>query len=1484
MDKKKRIIGIAALSAAFATTLVLTITLPITCYGNQSVAATKFFKGLATKTEYLVGSSISLSVSNVTNPENYDYLWYIKDSGSNKPQYLDKTGSSITLDNPSNNWNNAMIYCVLVLKPANNPATFLQNKVPTANPDNSLGNSINADDVALWTSTQLVLSKPFSVSNCQIAVQNSSADDKVFVDTKDNVIVAPINKAITLTATATFDKAYAPYIQYTWYKGGDKVQSSNSPTYTIPAASAPETAQYKCVAQLVSGSSHSNSEASNTYTLNVVKSTNFAAGQTAVSVTGNTGAALTDIPAGNQVTLKANFTLDNKPLETNSQDYSVTYSWTHNGTTVTGDTANSDTLVITKAQTTDSGAYVCTANIAFANGGKIAIASQPSTLSIVQPGVITISTDLEQNLSIANGDKTTLSIVAKLPSNNSGLEENLNYLWQYKTKGSTDWTPVKNNDKPYSEPNLPLTAQQVFALNGAEFQCVVSCSNPLAQISPVTTQTLTLNVVNPTISVNAAITSPTSELKYGDNVTLTATPTWENQSAVTSADNFKYNYSYQWFKKSSAEPEWTPVDQSGNGPTLTISNLTAAEQGAQYECKVTPTNVVTPTAETSKTVAAAPQDTNQSFMENSFTATSKPVTLDIAEFGFEVTAEATPVGEESATASATLTNNLGDKFTVSLGQMQYKNGYQNLPSGYQYVYKWVQSTSNAAGAKWTPITSGTASSENPGEIQSTEAGTFYYRCEITIAKQVTSSDGEAAKTKLVELTNSPVYPSSIITVHTYPTATVNATNQSVNIVHNGNTTLSPTITLNTNTNAALNDPKTVKLDGSTADVNQQLQECKASYSWTYTPKAPSSSQAVILTPENIKTTYKFIQPETCQTATLGINTLNDEASCDGKYSLTVTINGKQYTQQTPFTVTESPATFTVNPTAVAKLGSNQITLTADVQNVSGSQGTGGGSAASGVQDSEKTETVNKARNSAVVTGDPQVDSSYTYTWYILDPNNGNKPVELTNLQPSGSSNNIETLTLNKQLISSQWANKLSFYCKAENNSTHEIEWNSSPAKLQVEIPTINSFNITSTPENGQLNYNTTLTLNTSGTTVSETIDGRSIIYQWQYYNTKTQQWLPINENDSNVTISNGGKTLKISGVDGNYNNLKIRCQASYGEGVVPVNSTNEITVSLQSQELKSVNSGTLTKFAEQIQQGFTPDNLAKTLKGIYGMTNNGGQPFEISLDTKVSWLNTILGLSNESSTQLSTAFGDNPISISAYPVKEQTTLPEKLVAATVEDSNNPGSQTAEGESNQSADQESPAPTYRTMLKFVFTAEPGYTWPTNLNTATQTSKQGLNYQAAVDGQNLTVLVSTNLVPDFVLSTSGNTSIDLSSTDTLTAKVISNNSINSYDWYVVTSSGKMVEISQTGKQDPKFQEIFGADATVQIEPGSSESSSTLTIKNITGSDSLNGLKIYATGTLSRSGSYWQQYPCLTPFTVTYSPSSSSSSVSGPVTEHQ
>lgn len=274
MNKTKRILGIAGLSAIFATTLVLTITLPITIYNNKDSENSKYFKGLNTTTDYLVGNAIKLNVTNVTDPDSYDYIWYMQSANSQNLKRLENvSGSSISLNNAQLDWNEATVYCALVKKIETNPIpqNFLVNKTTSGSDTNNEANTQITDaDVVMWTSTKLVLSEPFSVSNCQVNINQTDVTNGVVLDSKNYVIIVPQNNGVTLTATAQINSNYSQYVHYTWYKNGVAIPNANTSSLSLTSNDLKSGDQYYCSVQLISGPSTSNVAKSATYKVNVV--------------------------------------------------------------------------------------------------------------------------------------------------------------------------------------------------------------------------------------------------------------------------------------------------------------------------------------------------------------------------------------------------------------------------------------------------------------------------------------------------------------------------------------------------------------------------------------------------------------------------------------------------------------------------------------------------------------------------------------------------------------------------------------------------------------------------------------------------------------------------------------------------------------------------------------------------------------------------------------------------------------------------------------------------------------------------------------------------------------------------------------------------------------------------------------------------------------------------------------------------------------
>lgn len=194
MTKTKRILGIAGLSAIFATTLSVTIALPIGLANNKNNQNAKYFEGLSKNTNYLVGDNIKLRVNNVTNPDQYDFLWFIKLENQDQIKPLEGyQGQSIDLTNAQLAWNQATVYCALTKKAPvqqNQPSAFLATASSTDNNANS-EQKLSTQDVVMWTSTKLELSQAFTISSCSLGVSADSITNGVVEDTKDQVILAP---------------------------------------------------------------------------------------------------------------------------------------------------------------------------------------------------------------------------------------------------------------------------------------------------------------------------------------------------------------------------------------------------------------------------------------------------------------------------------------------------------------------------------------------------------------------------------------------------------------------------------------------------------------------------------------------------------------------------------------------------------------------------------------------------------------------------------------------------------------------------------------------------------------------------------------------------------------------------------------------------------------------------------------------------------------------------------------------------------------------------------------------------------------------------------------------------------------------------------------------------------------------------------------------------------------------------------------------
>ena len=84
---------------------------------------------------------------------------------------------------------------------------------------------------------------------------------------------------------------------------------------------------------------------------------------------------ITTHPQGKPVALGSTVTL----TCTSSLSSNVTFSWTHNGTSITGSSTTGDTstLTITSVRNSDAGSYVCTVR-----SGSVSVMSNIATLTV----------------------------------------------------------------------------------------------------------------------------------------------------------------------------------------------------------------------------------------------------------------------------------------------------------------------------------------------------------------------------------------------------------------------------------------------------------------------------------------------------------------------------------------------------------------------------------------------------------------------------------------------------------------------------------------------------------------------------------------------------------------------------------------------------------------------------------------------------------------------------------------------------------------------------------------------------------------------------------------------------------------------------------------------------------------------------------------------------------------------------------------------
>jgi len=222
-------------------------------------------------------------------------------------------------------------------------------------------------------------------------------------------------------------------------------------------------------------------------------------------------------------------------------------------------------------------AFDANGNLYVVNGGtisKITPAGATSTFAsglgsaaflamVLVPSAPVIVTQ-PQSQSTAASQAAVFSIVI------SGVP-NPSFQWQRLPAGSSTWTHLTDGGSYSGSATPTLTvANTTLAMSGDQFQCVVTNAS-----GAVTTNAATLTVVSGIVSIQ-----PQNAVVAGNHV------------AGFSVAAIGANLSYQWQASTDGGVTWTTlannITQSGaTTPALTLSNVTAAMSGAEYECVIT---------------------------------------------------------------------------------------------------------------------------------------------------------------------------------------------------------------------------------------------------------------------------------------------------------------------------------------------------------------------------------------------------------------------------------------------------------------------------------------------------------------------------------------------------------------------------------------------------------------------------------------------------------------------------------------------------------------------------------------------------------------------------------------------------------------------------------------------------------------------------------------------------------------------------------
>lgn len=1044
-DKRKHLTTMWWLLAASTVGLTLGIVLPITIRNKDSHQNYIQYPGLSKITNYNVGQPINLKLNltnfPIHNLQNCQFRWYEKTTNHQSKLLSQETNlTSIQITNPSIQMDHSIVYCVI-----------------TETLGNSTFSTSNKSSIKeYYTETQLHLANAFVIQNCQISCQNTSAN--LILDQSEGVILSSqSNQSVTLNAKVDTPTVYQNFVHYQWFKNGKAIDMATDSSYVINQLQTGD--EYYCQVQLIDGASSSSVLKSKVMKVNVVKSLQLSNQPITVTVNGKSEAANNYIPVNSSVELTAEFKLGNIAINPNSSDYSINYTWYHNDQLISD--VSSNILSLNQIKNNQAGNYSCKLCLHFKNGGSLTLTSYVE-LKLSHPKTIIISSHLP-NLTVYNGSNINLNLNANLDDTSQGLE----YQWFVQLPKTNTWKPLGSKS---SSSTLSLNQKETLSYNGAQFKCEVSCNNPSVQAKTVISNTMTLTVINPEFNVSLT-TNQTGTIYCGGSIQLTAITQLVKNSDI-STQSISPEFGYQWYKSTDNGQNWTKLNTATQS-SLNLSPLTQQENHNQFKCLIYPKNAIASSGESTEQLGKY----------------TKPFTLNLSEFNLEGKIQVSSGDETNYTDS--ITNNLGDSFTLKINSNLENNNVLPTSQGYSYQYVWQASDTNEPTSIWTALPS-QSDSDNQGLYITTanQAGLHYYRCAINIYK---NSNTEQSHT-LVQ-----TFYTSTVTVNTYPGVTISPNNSHFNLPYHATITLKPNIAL-------INSLQKVFSDESTS--NADLSHYSPVYQWSF--------NGHLLTSQTVKN-YPFLEASDINSPTLTINDFKADNStdCNGSYSLSVTINHKTYTMTKPFIVTVQNPTFTVTAEATGNLGAQVMNLSATINQI------------------------NKT----------QEDSNYTYTWYVTQKS-ANAPLQKIGSTTSSNFAYTSWTKIWKNGINSSWNNKLEFYCQVTNNTTGEVEWTYDPAPLQVVSPTLSCVLNNGKDSITLAKEGDPVVINAVAQPSFTVGNNKKVIFLWEMSpSADNDKWISLSSNrlppELQIQDSGFNSTLILKNATSLGSGLKFRCIACY---------------------------------------------------------------------------------------------------------------------------------------------------------------------------------------------------------------------------------------------------------------------------------------------------------------------------------------------------